>query len=110
MALVQVPIGVSACQVDDFPKDCKRSRKGALYIRPRSTLVLTPDELDHLKAKHGNVASKLIVVGVDEGKARSLAKKEAKGEKPDAKVEPEPKAEEATEAKDDDGKKKKKRF
>lgn len=110
MALVQVPIGVTACQVDDFPKDCKRSRKGALYIRPRSTLVLTPDELDHLKAKHGSVASKLIVVGVDEGKARSLAKT-AKAEKPEAKVEPkeEPKAEDATEA-DDDGKKKKKRF
>jgi hypothetical protein len=109
MALVQVPIGVSACQVDDFPKDCKRSRKGALYIRPRSTLVLTPDELDHLKAKHGSVASKLIVVGVDEGSARSLAK-DAKAEKVVAKVEPkvEPKTEEATEA--DDGKKKKKRF
>jgi len=72
-------------------------------------LVLTPDELDHLKAKHGNVASKLVVVGVDEGKARSLAKS-PKAEKPEGKVDPKenPKAEVGDGEADDDKKKKKK--
>ena len=80
MALVQVPIGVAARQIDDFPEGCKRSRKGALYVRPRSTMVLTSDELDHLKAKHKDVAGKLIVVGVDETKARSLGATDKGGE------------------------------
>ena len=112
MALVQVPTGVATRQIDDFPAKCERSRKGALYIRPRSTLVLTTDEFNHLKAKHKDIARRLVVIGVDETKARSLQASQA--EKPEAEIEetdgksgqaPEPKLK--PKAEKPDGKKKK---
>ena len=92
MALVQVQVGVAVRQIDDFPKDCERSRKGALYVRPRSTLILTAGELKHLRAKHKDIASKLIVVGVEESAAKPSQKSvEPPKKKAKAKAKAEPK-------------------
>ncbi len=35
--------------VEDFPKDCARTVKGALHIRPGATCTVTDGELAHLK-------------------------------------------------------------
>jgi hypothetical protein len=75
-------------------------------------MVLTSDELDHLKAKHKDVANKLIVVGVDETKARSLVAAD-KGEESKPKSAPkadEPKAEKPKADGGGDDKKKKKKL
>lgn len=76
MPLINIPVGIAPCQIDDFPKtvgkgeDAKpfeRSCKGALYLRPASTKVVTQHELDHIK-KHGDhkmLARRLVVVKVD---------------------------------------------
>ena len=57
-----VGYGVTPCQVDGFPEKCERSRKGALYIRPRSSLILTNDELDFIKVKYPQLFKKLRIV------------------------------------------------
>lgn len=35
--------------VDGFPKECERTVKGALHIRPGATCIVTDGELAHLK-------------------------------------------------------------
>lgn len=57
--VLQVPSRVGPLQVDDFPEGCKRERKGALHIRPSSTLVVSEDELAHLKKEHPELAARL---------------------------------------------------
>lgn len=38
-------------QVEDFPADCERTVKGALYVRPGTSAVVSDDEAKHLKAR-----------------------------------------------------------
>lgn len=76
MPLIQVPVGVTPCQVDDFPTEVvaengekrpfERSQKGALHLRPATTLRVTADELQHLrKAKlHKDLGRRLLEVQV----------------------------------------------
>lgn len=65
MPTVVIPASVSL-RVVDVPesindKELERSRKGALYIRPASTLVLTDDEIAFLKEKHKALYDQLII-------------------------------------------------
>ena len=76
MPLINIPVGIAPCQIDDFPKtvgkgeDAKpfeRSCKGSLHLRPSSTKVVTQDELDWIKRhkEHKMLARRLVVVKVD---------------------------------------------
>lgn len=80
MPLIQVPVGIAPCHIDDFPQEVgegkearpfERSCKGALHLRPASTKVLSQDELDWLKSgkgkakKYAKLARRLTVVRVD---------------------------------------------
>lgn len=88
MPLINVPVGIAPCQIDDFPKTVgkgegakpfERSCKGALFLRPASSKVVTQDELDWIKQhpEHKLLARRLTVVRVDvvtDESDRSLAK------------------------------------
>ena len=88
MPLVQIPVGIAPCQVDDFPeklgkgedaKPFERSCKGSLRLRPASTKVLTDDELKWLKEQKqwAHVGRRMHVVDVKivtDSSARSKAK------------------------------------
>lgn len=67
--------GVTPQNVDDFPSNCARSRKGAVYVRPDSSLTLTNDELDHIKDKHPQLFKKLRVVEEPVAVAAAVAEK-----------------------------------
>ncbi len=71
MPLIQIPVGVIPCQVDDFPAETsaadgtktpfERSCRGALHFRPATTRRITQDEMDHIKgAKHHAALGKKI--------------------------------------------------
>lgn len=76
MPLIQVPVGVTPCQVDDFPAEIsaadgskrpfERSCKGALHFRPATTRRITQDEMDHIKAAkhHAALGRKIFEVKV----------------------------------------------
>jgi hypothetical protein len=55
-----VPASVGPRQVDGFPEGCERSRKGAIHLRPASTLVVTEGELAHLKAQCPQEVAKFV--------------------------------------------------
>lgn len=57
--VLYVPAGVALQQIEGFPADCKRERKGALHVRPSSTLVVSEDELAYLKEKHPQLLARL---------------------------------------------------
>lgn len=38
-------------QIDDFPEDCERTVKGALYVRPGQSAIISDGEAAHLKAR-----------------------------------------------------------
>lgn len=61
MITVHVPAGIAATSVDDFPAGCERSVTGSLRVRP-GTLVITDDELAHLRKHHKAVARRLVLV------------------------------------------------
>lgn len=100
-----VGYGVTPCQVDEFPEKCERSRKGALYIRPRSSLTLTNDELEHIKAKYPHLYKKLRIV---EDKPKRAPAKKAKEEKPPKAETPKPFVSSPSAGSGDASKKKKK--
>jgi len=77
MPQVNVPSHLGPMQIDDFGPKAKRSRKGALHIRPSSTLVLTDDELAFLKKEHKDVFKQLIVLPSQKAAAPVPAKKPA---------------------------------
>lgn len=75
MPLVQIPVGIAPCQVDDFPEKLgkgedarpfERSCKGSLRLRPASTKVLTDDELKWLKEQKqwAHIGRRMYVVDV----------------------------------------------
>ena len=70
MPQVIVEHGVTPCQIDGFPEKCERSRKGALYVRPSSSLEMTNDELAHVKATLPELYKKLRVVEQPRPRAR----------------------------------------
>lgn len=88
MPLVQIPVGIAPCQVDDFPakigkgedaRPFERSCKGSLRLRPASTKVLTDDELKWLKEQKqwAHVGRRMHVVDVKivtDDSDRSMAK------------------------------------
>jgi len=49
MPVIQFAPQAQPCQVEDFPKDAKRSHAGALHVRPGVTATVTPAELEHLQ-------------------------------------------------------------
>lgn len=63
MPMLLIPANVTPRQIDDFPPGCARSQKGAIYVRPASTLELTEAEWKHLQLRHHDVARCFIVVG-----------------------------------------------
>ncbi len=87
MPLIQVPVGVTPCQVDDFPAEVvegdgkkrpfERSCKGALHLRPATTRRVTADELGHLrKAKlHKDLGRRLLEVQVKTKEAKKAPEK-----------------------------------
>lgn len=109
MVVVHVPNGVPVQQVEGFPETVnldetetvvvrgrkverpktrpfKRSRKGALYVRPRSTMGLTEDELAWLKQHHRALFARLRITAdsalVQKSKQKAAGKKEERVEKP----------------------------
>lgn len=60
--LVAVPADIGPAQVEHFPKGCERSRKGALHLKPSSTIIMTDGELAHARKKLGPKGQKLRVV------------------------------------------------
>ncbi len=111
MPLVQIPVGIAPCQVDDFPEKVgkgedarlfERSCKGSLRLRPASTKTLTKDELNWLKEKKqwAHVGRRIHVVDVEivtDSSARSLTKPKKGG--PVEKAQAEAAAEKAAQAK-----------
>jgi len=75
---------MAPCQVDDFAEGCERSKKGALYFRPSSTMDLTSDEYKHLMSKHKRLGKSLRVVqyrhGEDYDVNKSILGKKAAAE------------------------------
>lgn len=76
MPYVQIPVGIAPCQIDDFPatigegeekRQFERSVKGALYLRPASTRVMSDDELEWLRTakQHKKLGARILVVRVD---------------------------------------------
>jgi len=76
MPLVSIPVGIAPCQIDDFPAEIgdgedkrpfERSCKGALFLRPASTKVLSNDELEFLRSakQYRKLGARLLVVRVD---------------------------------------------
>lgn len=56
MPVIQFAKTEAVRQIEDFPKDCKRSHDGAMHVRPGSTKVVTEGELDHLRKSKVKVA------------------------------------------------------
>jgi hypothetical protein len=78
MVIVQVARGVQPFQLEDFPKDAKRSvEKGALHFRP-GTKVITDDEWTRLQAliekERKDLTNKIVVVSKSPDKKASKAK------------------------------------
>ena len=76
MPLVQIPVGIAPCQIDDFPAEIgegenkrpfERSCQGALYIQPARTKVLSSDELEFLRTakQYAKLGARILVVRVD---------------------------------------------
>lgn len=76
MPLVQIPVGIAPCQIDDFPLEVgegdekrpfERSCQGALYLQPARTKVLSGDELEFLRTakQHQKIGARILVVRVD---------------------------------------------
>ena len=83
MVIVQIARGVQPFQLEDFPKDAKRSvEKGALHFKP-GTKVITDDEWERLQKllskERKDLANKVIVVSKSPDKKASKPK-----EKPEA--------------------------
>lgn len=76
MPIVVVPANLAACQVE-FPEGVERSVKGALYVRPASTLEITQAELEYLRKEKKDLVAKLIVVGETPSLASKLAARAA---------------------------------
>lgn len=62
MPVIRFSPQAQALQVEDFPKDCERSCKGALHVRPNTTAIVTKGELAHLQ----KLKTPLYVVPVDD--------------------------------------------
>lgn len=88
---VQVPKGGMPYNVDDFPKDCERSCKGALYFRKNSMRTMTQDEYNHVlnSPKHKDFGKRLLVVMKGDSKVDKARKaKEAVAPKAAAPAKP----------------------
>lgn len=62
MLTLIVPATVPACQIEGFPEAAERSIKGALHIKPASTMEVTADEWKHIRESRKDVAAMLIEV------------------------------------------------
>lgn len=62
MIMVQVPQGLGPRQVDDFPAECERSKKGSVHFRTNSTITITQDEYNHVLKSHPDFGPRLRVV------------------------------------------------
>lgn len=61
--------------VEGFKKDCKRSCKGTLYIKPGRQMTVTEDELNHVKEKHKHVLPKLRILAEHKPNAKKVEAK-----------------------------------
>lgn len=62
MTVCIVPASVTPRQIEVPAEVTDRSRKGAIHIRPASTITLTDAELDFIREKYPAIAKLLIVV------------------------------------------------
>lgn len=76
MPYVQIPVGIAPCQIDDFPSEIGegdekrpfvRSHKGAMYLQPARTKVISDDELEWLRTakQHAKIGARILVIRVD---------------------------------------------
>lgn len=65
MPFVRIAATVMAVQIEDFPKEAKRSCSGSLHIRPGSA-ELTADELEHIQTTRPELFEQMHVSGTDE--------------------------------------------
>ena len=68
--------GDSPVNVEGFPKDCKRSRKGALHLLRGRPMTITAEEYDHIAEAYKWVMPKIRVVAEVNEEAREAAKAE----------------------------------
>jgi arylsulfatase A-like enzyme len=66
--------GDSPVNVEGFPEDCKRSRKGALHLLRGRSMTITADEYDHIAKAYKEVMPKIRVVAEVDEEAREAAK------------------------------------
>jgi len=95
--------------VEGFPKDCKRSCKGALHVKPGRQMTVTGDELKHLRECKlcSHMTSKLRVLGEKRDPKKEEKKVESK--KSDAAEKPSTDSEETATQEEGTQRKKKKR-
>ena len=63
--------GLSPECLEGFPKDCERSKQGALHLRPGRTMELTDDEYAFIKAQRPDVCRECVVLRSYKGKPKS---------------------------------------
>jgi hypothetical protein len=62
MKQVIVNFGINPCQIDDFSEKDKRSVIGSLHINPKSTIMMTDDELNHIKENYKGIYKFLTII------------------------------------------------
>lgn len=77
--------------VEGFKKDCERSCKGSLMIKPGRQMSVTEDELNHVKENHKHILPKLRILAEQKpSEKKAVASKEAPVQKEEAKEESKP--------------------
>lgn len=71
MLFVQMPLWITNFQVEDFPKDCKRSKSGAIYFNPGESLELTEEEWKSTLKQYPEECKRAIVTDISKVLKRS---------------------------------------
>lgn len=59
--VVATPAAFLPVQIEGFPEDCERTRKGALHLRPATVENLSEGEVAHIKEKYPDVHRLLAI-------------------------------------------------
>ena len=85
--------------IEGFPKDCKRSKEGALHVLPRKNMTVTDEEYEHILKSRPEMKQNLkIIAELDEPKKKDESKEEGAKESQDQAPEAEAQSEESQEA------------
>ena len=81
--------GLPIVQIDNFPSECERSRKGAIYLRPDSSDQVTEGEFEHILKSRPDIKKfvQILEVKMPPKRPVEMPKQTSKGSKPDFKKE-----------------------